>query len=66
MSTPVLIMLVCQGVLTAITSAATAFAYRAAKDARWLQEVVVPLLTHMLNILDPQAPKPPDPPPITD
>lgn len=38
---------------------------RAQKNTRWLQEVLTPLLAHLVSVVDPNYPKPPDPPPIT-
>lgn len=55
-----------QAVLAVIASAAVVFAYQASRNTRWMQEVVIPLLSHMLTLIDPDYPKPPDPPPIND
>lgn len=53
-----------QVIMIGITSAACAFAYKAAKDSRWLQEVLVPWMTHISSLIDPNWPKPPDPPQV--
>jgi hypothetical protein len=53
-----------QFILAVIATVAVIFAYQASRNSRWLQEVVVPLLSHMLTLIDPDYPKPPDPPPI--
>jgi hypothetical protein len=55
-----------QVILAVIASVAVVFAYQASKNSRWLQEVMVPVLSHMLTLLDPDYPKPPDPPAIDD
>jgi hypothetical protein len=60
------LVLVNQAVMIAITSAATVFAYKADQNSRWLQEVMAPWMAHISSIIDPNWPKPPDPPPITE
>jgi hypothetical protein len=55
-----------QAILAVIATTAVVFAYQGSKNSRWLQEVLVPLLSHMLTLIDPNYPKPPDPPPIND
>lgn len=53
-----------QFILAVIASTAVLFAYQASKNSRWLQEVAIPLLAHMVKLIDPNYPDPPDPPPI--
>lgn len=61
---PLTILLVDQAILFVVTCTALLFAYRAQKNARWLQEVLTPLVSHIIQVVDPNYPKPPDPPPV--
>lgn len=40
------------------------FAWRAHRNSRWLQEVLTPLVSHLVSLADPDYPGPPPPPPI--
>lgn len=63
---PLIILMIDQAILFIVTCAALVFAYRAQKNARWLQEVLTPLVTHIIALIDPNYPKPPDPPPVDE
>lgn len=58
------VFLIDQLIMIGISSVGAIFAYRAHKNSRWLQEVLTPLVAHIESLVDPDYPKPPDPPPV--
>jgi hypothetical protein len=61
MQAAILVLLV---VLIVIATGGTLFARSAAKNSRWLQEVITPTVARIVAVVDPSYPAPPPPPPI--